>query len=106
MNAPSSDIRTGSYLVFGNGQCQVRTSREVVRTAWEQPRDLRCYYTPRCAPDEERGQAGHPDSYRDIRCVSREGFIITFSVAAQLVWLCSVGSAFVRDLPVRRGVIS
>jgi hypothetical protein len=29
MNAPSSDIRTGNYLVFGNGQCQVRTSGEV-----------------------------------------------------------------------------
>jgi hypothetical protein len=29
MNKPSSDIRTGNYSVFGNGQCQVRTSGEV-----------------------------------------------------------------------------
>mmetsp|Transcript_28194 Transcript_28194/g.47238 ORF Transcript_28194/g.47238 Transcript_28194/m.47238 type:complete len:181 (+) Transcript_28194:160-702(+) len=29
MNAPSSDIRTGNYLVFGIGQCQVRTSGKV-----------------------------------------------------------------------------
>jgi len=79
------------------------TGRSLVRTAWEQPRDRRCYYTPRCAPDEERGQAWHPNWYRDIRCVSREDFIIAFSVAAQRVLL---GSAFVLDLPVRRGVIS
>ena len=29
MNAPSSDIRTGNYLVFGNGHCQVRLSGKV-----------------------------------------------------------------------------
>jgi hypothetical protein len=29
MNAPSDDVSTGNFVVFGNGQCQVRTSGEV-----------------------------------------------------------------------------
>ena len=115
MNAPSSNIRTGNYLVFGNGQCQVRTSGKVkpgdrlfVRLGSSHGTVVAItrHDVPLMRNEGKQGvQIGIAISgaYRVKNLSSR-----TLFVAAELVLLllCSaVGSAFVLDLRVRRGVI-
>jgi hypothetical protein len=112
MNAPSSDIRTGNYLVFDNDQCQVRMSGEVkpgdrlfVRLGSSHGTVVAITRHDVPLMRNEGKHYWSPDWYRDVRCILREDFIIAFSIAAQLVLSCSVGVAFVLDNNVRRGVI-